>query len=483
MASTFSRVRSHRSRLRVEELERRELLSGYQPTAVEQLFLEDLNNARANPAAYGASIGIDLSGVAPAPPLAFNPNLIQAALLHSQDMNARGYFDHNTPEGVDPGTRMQQAGFAWTSWGESIAGGTAYPGPAEALAGLIQDTGVADLGHRRQLLAIDAIYKNQNQLGIGIVQGGTGPLTNYYTIDTAAAVLDNGPFLTGVVYNDLNGNGQYDIGEGLAGVTITLSGGGSTTTFDSGGYTLAVQPGTYTVTASGAGLAAPISETVTVGGSNVRLNFTPGSDTYIRKFYQTILGRPASNAEVALWLPMLQTPGGVGAVASAIEHSGEARTRLVKSWYVTYLGRTANNGEEQGWVNSLLQGATEADVLAGILSSQEFYVRAQTLVSAGSSDESYIRALYSLLLNRAPSNGEVQGWLATLAGSSRAAVTEGFVHSGEYRALMVQSYYSTILHRSSPASAAEVNYWVASGLDLTSIRVGFEESYEYYLDG
>src|SRR5262245_53802771 len=41
----------------VEQLEAREAVAGFQPTAVEQLFLERLNDARANPAAFGAAIG------------------------------------------------------------------------------------------------------------------------------------------------------------------------------------------------------------------------------------------------------------------------------------------------------------------------------------------------------------------------------------------------------------------------------------------
>src|SRR6516164_7547924 len=98
-------TKTRRTHLRVEALEARQLGSGYQPTAIEQLFLEQLNDARANPAAYGASIGLDLSGVAPSQPLAWDPRLIQAALGHSQDMNDRNYFSHVTPDGIDPGAR------------------------------------------------------------------------------------------------------------------------------------------------------------------------------------------------------------------------------------------------------------------------------------------------------------------------------------------------------------------------------------------
>src|SRR3954452_5911318 len=111
---------ARRARLRLEELEPRQLLSGTAPTAVEQVFLEQLNDARANPAAYGSSIGLDLSSVAPSQPLAWDPELIQAARGHSQDMSDRTYFSHVTPEGVDPGGRIAAAGFGAVSWGESI---------------------------------------------------------------------------------------------------------------------------------------------------------------------------------------------------------------------------------------------------------------------------------------------------------------------------------------------------------------------------
>jgi uncharacterized protein YkwD len=265
--------RRRRPRLHLEELESRLVLSGVPPTAVEQLFLEELNEARANPAAYGAAIGVDLSGVAPSQPLAFDSNMIGAARLHSQDMNDYSFFDHinlaGPRVGQGPGERLDAAGVPWTSWGESIAAG--YATPADALAGLIVDQGVADLGHRRQLLAIDALFKSQNEVGIGIVQGGSGPYQNYYTIDTAATT-DTRPILTGVVFKDSNHNGQYDLNEGLGGVTVTVAGVGTTTTWGSGGYSLPLSPGTYTVIFSGGGLASPVVRVVTVGAVNVRLN-------------------------------------------------------------------------------------------------------------------------------------------------------------------------------------------------------------------
>lgn len=476
MATTQATSAAQRSRPRLELLETRELLSGFTPTPVEQLFLEQLNDARANPALYGASIGLDLSAVLPSQPLAFDTRLIQAARLHSQDMNDRAYFAHVTPDGIAPGQRMADAGFAANNYGESIAGG--YSGPSDALTALIIDTGIANLGHRRHLLAIDSAFQPQNRIGIGIVQNGSGPLGRYFTIDTASAA-NGGPFLTGTVFNDLHGNGKYDVGEGLGNVTITVAGVGSTTTFDTGGYALAVRPGTYTVTASGGSLPAPVTQTVTVGTSNSRLNFAFGGQDYVQKLYQTILGRSGSSAELAPWAMAVSGAVGPAGVVSAIEQSAEARTRLVKSWYLTYLGRPALNGEEQGWVRTLVAGATQEQVLTAILGSEEFFNRAATLGSAGTPNQQYVATLYSILLNRTASSAEVTGWQGTLAAAGRNAVTAAFFHSAEYRSNVISGYYTGLLQRTATPSLAEVNSWVSSGLDVLAMRVSFEASQEY----
>src|SRR5262249_33782393 len=141
-----------RARLGLEELESR-CLPSMTPTPAAQLFLEELNDARANPAAYGQSIGVDLSYIAPSPPLAWDTRLLQAAALVAQDRNARNFFAPVNPDGLGPGQRIANAGYpAWT-WGESIAAGGSIPQPADALALLIIDQGVADLGHRNHLLA------------------------------------------------------------------------------------------------------------------------------------------------------------------------------------------------------------------------------------------------------------------------------------------------------------------------------------------
>src|SRR5271163_4145505 len=87
----------------IQGLEPRYLLTAG-PTADEQYQLELINRARANPAAEAARFGIDLNeGLAagtisssPLPPLAFNPDLVQAAQDYTTALlGAYNYFDHS----------------------------------------------------------------------------------------------------------------------------------------------------------------------------------------------------------------------------------------------------------------------------------------------------------------------------------------------------------------------------------------------------
>jgi hypothetical protein len=80
-------------------------------------------------------------------------------------------------------------------------------------------------------------------------------------------------FITGVVYYDVNGNGAYDLGEGVGGVTVVVDGAAFySVTAGSGGYSVPVtQNGDYTVTFSLPGTADAV-EHVTIGGANVKVD-------------------------------------------------------------------------------------------------------------------------------------------------------------------------------------------------------------------
>jgi uncharacterized protein YkwD len=60
---------------------------------------------------------------APAPALAWNTQLTQAADVHSRDMQANNFFSHTGSNGSTFSQRIDAAGYDWRSAGENIAAG------------------------------------------------------------------------------------------------------------------------------------------------------------------------------------------------------------------------------------------------------------------------------------------------------------------------------------------------------------------------
>lgn len=87
------------------------------PDASQVQMLAAVNTARS----VGRTCGGTLYPAAPA--LGWNSSLAKAATLHSQDMAARDYFAHQTPEGGTFDTRISAQGYTWSVAGENIAAG------------------------------------------------------------------------------------------------------------------------------------------------------------------------------------------------------------------------------------------------------------------------------------------------------------------------------------------------------------------------
>ncbi|HET6852130.1 MAG TPA: CvpA family protein [Pyrinomonadaceae bacterium] len=92
-------------------------------------------------------------------PLAADPELTEVARRHSADMFARGYFAHDTPEGLSPFDRMRAANVRFLTAGENLA---LAPTLSVAHTGLMNSP-----GHRANILR-----KEFGRVGIGIMDGG-----------------------------------------------------------------------------------------------------------------------------------------------------------------------------------------------------------------------------------------------------------------------------------------------------------------------
>jgi len=247
------------------------------PTAAEQYMLELINAMRADPdaaaAAYGIALNEGLTGGtisnAPKEPLAMNDDLLAAARGHTRDMYIRDFFDHVNPDGDWPSDRCEAEGYS-RYVGENIAlasvnGMSEAEGVAFLLELLFVDEGIEGRGHR-----VNLMRDSFSEVGIGFDRGLYETWDCYVTTQNFGS--DNGPFVTGVCYTDLNSNGSYDIGEGLSGVLVTAD-GNHTTTGTAGGYAIPVS-GTFSVTALGSGIDSIVSN-LSVTTANIKVDFTP----------------------------------------------------------------------------------------------------------------------------------------------------------------------------------------------------------------
>lgn len=273
----------------VDSLEPRLLLTVVNMTDQEQLMLELINRARANPAAEASRFGIDLNQGLTAgtittqakQPLAAHQALVNAGRTHSDDMLDRDYFSHTTL-GTSNGApeRAIAAGYPVDSVGENIAwGGTTGT--------LNQNQAVYDRheslfkspGHRENML--NPPYE---EVGIGVRYGQYRHTDNVNY--NAAMVTENfgirglSPYITGVVYTDSNTNNFYDIGESMRAGTVTATNITTGVTYSetigiSGAYGIIVPAGNYNVTAQYlvSGVTQRSTRQVTVGTDNVKVDF------------------------------------------------------------------------------------------------------------------------------------------------------------------------------------------------------------------
>jgi len=298
----MARPTSRRS-LRFDNLEDRQLLSSGGPSSQQQYMLQLINMARTTPKAAAEWVSsnvtpevrntlnyykVDVNAVkqsiassTPLPPVAWNGDLADAAQSHSEDMADKQFQSHEGSDGSSPEDRIKAAGYNNArSSGENAF---AYANSVDnAMQAFLYDWGVADAGHRRNLLQPGVSpEKSYSDVGIGIVNTGTraskaqvGPVV----ITQNFASKSDGPAkLVGAVYSDDDGSNFYTPGEGKGNIEIEATNletgrSQSTRTWDSGGYELALTPGRYRVAASRNNVLIK-ETTIKMGSVNVAQDF------------------------------------------------------------------------------------------------------------------------------------------------------------------------------------------------------------------
>lgn len=274
-----------------------------EPTDFEQLTVELINRARADPAGeldrlidpatdravqaniqsaltfFGVDLGVlrgQLAGVAAVQPVAWDAALARSSDTHTGLMVAFDRQSHDLPGEPGLAARLQAAGYAnLRSGAENIF---AFAEDAlQAHAAFYVDWGFAPggiqdpAGHRLAIL-----NPGFTDVGVGAATAAPGAATGPILVTHHfGSRFGQSAKLTGVVIDDADADRFYDIGEGLGGVTVTATGAAgsfSTTSFASGGYTLPLPDGTWQVTFSGGDLTGRIAADVTVAGRNFKLD-------------------------------------------------------------------------------------------------------------------------------------------------------------------------------------------------------------------
>jgi Ca2+-binding RTX toxin-like protein len=271
------------------------------PGEAEAISLYLVNMIRHAPSVYATAMQFDLLkdttgaavhyDAAPKDSLIYDNILGSTSAAYADILKARGYLDHFFP-GIGasdaagktyPWTRAASNGYTGGNVTENLAYNTTSavsPPTAEAKARILVeqlflDTGVPGAGHRINILLAD-----HSEAGFGFATGPTGypGFDNFYTAQkfgTEAGAVTK-PYLTGFVLKNADGNMQYNGGEGLGEVTVTIhdttTGQSFATTTNAAGYWdfAAVAGRTYVLSASGGDFAGTATATVTVdtGGSN-----------------------------------------------------------------------------------------------------------------------------------------------------------------------------------------------------------------------
>jgi hypothetical protein len=272
-------------------LERRDLMTAVNMSPYDQLLIELVNRARANPGAEASLFGIDLNaGLAAGSisydakqPLAPNQILQIAAGGHSDDMLANNYFSHTNLAGQSPSARAAAVGYpTWV--GENIAWGGTTGSVDQILHTYQRHQGLFESsGHRQNIM-----NANYEEIGVG-VRFGPYTYSNGVTYNSSMVTENFGspgisPFITGVVYTDAadnssNDDGFYSVGEQVSSglITATNINNGATYTTDigtSGGFALQAVAGTYNIVAtSGVDGVEYLVANLVVSAENVKVDF------------------------------------------------------------------------------------------------------------------------------------------------------------------------------------------------------------------
>lgn len=189
--------------------------------------------------------------------------------------------------------------------------------------------------------------------------------------------------------------------------------------------------------------ASPASHAPT----QIAANHLSPDQRFIDHAYTTLLSRSADTGGTNSWTAALTRGTPRLTVASGLTQSAENRTILVQAAYQQYFSRPADPAGLTNWL-PMIGGRLTIPLL-----DEAFVTSAEYLNHWGSSPAAWVASLYSTVLHRTGSDGEVAAWTASMIrGASRDSVAEGFLMSSEHLNAVVDGWYHQLLGRGADPS-------------------------------
>jgi hypothetical protein len=153
----------------------------------------------------------------------------------------------------------------------------------------------------------------------------------------------------------------------------------------------------------------------------------------------------------------------------------EHRGLQVDDYYDLFFNRVADPAGRQNWINLLMNGAREENVMAAFLVTEEFTLNY-------SSNNAFVTQAYQVLFDRAPESNGLNFWVNLLNNqATRSQVALSLVNTVERHQVLVTSYYQDFLNRQPDPNG--FSFWVGllndDIFDDRDVAQGILSSIEY----
>ncbi|HXT57127.1 MAG TPA: DUF4214 domain-containing protein, partial [Pirellulales bacterium] len=179
----------------------------------------------------------------------------------------------------------------------------------------------------------------------------------------------------------------------------------------------------------------------------------------VDKVYHQVLNRAADLQGLQFWTAQIMQGQPYSIIAQGIFESDERLDPIVSQYYQQFLLRAPDPQGLQFWVNLWRQDGGPEHVVAGMISSPEFFAEAGNSHPQLSANAAWVTTLYERLLNREPDQQGLQFWTGNLdsGAMTREQVVLGFEQSPEAYTNDVNGFFQQYLNR-APTATELANY-------------------------